>query len=238
MQLNYLNFINIHNTTKEDLAKINYDFNTYFAIFLNNIGCNPYYIRSICNTIFSAMTSDKVYYHTPVHILSIIDFGQKNFIKLENWEILALLFHDVIYRPESKNNEINSIQFMLNLLDGTAIPDKLKNQAAMAIQTTAMHLEESIDPDFNKVLDLDLCGFSFEKVSYETINNCIEKEFTQENTQRYGGISKKDYLKGRKEFLNQLNNKKSIYRTEEFLNRFEKLAKNNVLKSLNELNNI
>lgn len=235
MLLNYTNFFNIHDTTEENVLKINYDFNTTFAKHLYQMECNPYFIRSICNTVFASMTSDKVYYHTPVHILSMLSFADINNIKLENWELLAILFHDVVYRPGSKNNETNSIQLMLALLDGTGISESLKMQSANGILATSMHLEEEFDPDFNKLMDLDMSGFCANEESYNAQNECLKKEFCQPETPKYEGLSLEDYNKGRLEFLSKLKNKKSLYRTELFLNNFEQKAQNNLINSLREI---
>lgn len=235
MLLNYTHFFNFHETSKDNIIKTNYDFNTEFGKLLYDIGCNPYFIRSIYNTVFASMTSDKVYYHTPVHVLSMLSFAEINKIELENWEKLAIFFHDVVYRPGSKNNEINSIQIMLALLDGTDISESLKMQSANAIQATAMHLEEEWEPQFNKLMDLDMSGFCSDSEYFMTQNKCIKKEFCSENLSNYKGVSLNEYTKGRLAFLTKLKNKKSIYRTELFLNNFEQKAQENLINSLREL---
>ena len=237
MLLNYTNFFNIHETDKDNVLKTNYDFNTEFAKFLYEIDCNPYFIRSIYNTVFSSMTSDKVYYHTPVHVLAMLTFAELNNIKLENWEKLAIFFHDVIYRPGSKNNEINSIQFMMSLLDGTGVSESIKIQSANAIQATAMHLEQEWDPEFNNLMDLDMAGFSSDKQYYDIQNDCIKKEFCQPDLKNYKGSSIENFNKGRLSFLTSLKNKKSIYRTELFLNNFEQKAQENLINSIKEFKN-
>jgi predicted metal-dependent HD superfamily phosphohydrolase len=237
MLLNYTNFFNFHECSKEDLIKTSYDFNTNMAVLLNEIGCNPYFIRSIYNTVFSSMTSDKVYYHTPVHILSMLTFADLNNIKLQPWEKLAIFFHDVIYKPGSKNNEINSIQFMMALLDGTGISESIKMQSASAIQATAMHLEQEWEPEFNTLMDLDMSGFSANKDSYNIQNDCIKKEFCQPDLNRYDGVTLENFNKGRISFLTNLKNKKSIYRTDLFLNKFEQKAQENCINSIKELTN-
>jgi predicted metal-dependent HD superfamily phosphohydrolase len=228
MLLDYTNFFDFHSSENEIKMKANYDFNVLTAEFLNSINCNPYYIRSICNALFSSMTSDKCYYHTPIHILSIISNLVKYDIKLQDWEKLSLLFHDAIYRPGSKKNEVNSIQFMLSLLDDTGVSESLKNSAAMGIQVTAMHLEESIDPEYNNIMDLDLLGLSADKKSFDIQNECIKKEFYSETLQRYDGISLDKYNINRKSFFTALKNKKSIYRGDFFIKHFEELAQNNI----------
>lgn len=234
MLMDYTNFFDISDKeNKEKIIKANYDFNTYFGLFLNDIGCNPYYIRSICNTVFASMTSDKSYYHTPVHILSIISFCEKNQIELKNWEKLAILFHDAIYRPESIQNEIQSIQFMFSILNDTGIDENLKTLAGMAIQSTSLHLEEHVDPDHNLLMDLDLSGFSNDKIYFDIQNLCIKKEFCQESLGRYGGVKEKQYNEKRIKFLTALKNKKSLYRTELFLNKFEQKAQENLINSIN-----
>ena len=120
----------------------------------------------------------------------------------------------------------------MTLLDGTGVSESIKMQSANAIQATAMHLEQDWDPDFNKIMDLDMAGFSSDKQYYDIQNNCIKKEFCQPDLKNYKGNSLNDFNKGRLSFLNSLKNKKSIYRTELFLNNFEQKAQENLINSI------
>lgn len=224
----YTNFFNIQlKENTNSFVKLNYDFNVYFGTFLNKINCNPYFIRSICNTVFASMTSDKCYYHNPVHVMNILAHAEKLQIKLEDYEVLAILFHDAIYRPMSKTNEVDSINFMFSVLKNTGISESVKHQAATIIQMTSMHLEDDLDPIANTVLDLDMIAFSVEADQFKLVNDLIKMELVND-LERYDGISSDDYTNGRKEFLTKLLNKKSIYRTMFMQSKFETIARNNI----------
>jgi predicted metal-dependent HD superfamily phosphohydrolase len=242
LQLDYTKILSILGVTKEEKGKGAEDFGQNLAYLLDRNGCDPYYSRSILLTTINAHISDKTIYHTPFHVLSILSFAQKNEISLEDWELLAIFYHDVIYRPTSKRNEVNSIQFMLSLLSDTGISSELLSKAANGIQATAMHLDNDVDPNAEKLLDLDLHTFTYEPEAFGKVNESVKMEFYRENDKNFKGYTKLEYLNGRRSFLNKLNSKKSFFRTPWFKENFENIAKQNLKNEIelteNQLINI
>jgi predicted metal-dependent HD superfamily phosphohydrolase len=173
----------------------------------------------------------KVVYHSPLHFLSILSFAQTNGISLENWELLAIYYHDAIYRPSSKKNEINSIQFMNSLLTDTGVKKEILTKASFGIQATAMHLDTHVDPDCEKILDLDLHGFSFHYEKYIINSENIHDEYINPDP-LFDGITENEFVSGRIKFLNSLLSKGFIFRTEMFKNNWETIAKNNISQEI------
>lgn len=242
LQLDYTKILSIMDVTKEEKGKGAEDFGQNLVNLLNRNGCDMYYARSILLTSINAHISDKTAYHTPYHVLSILSFVQNNSILLEDWELLAIFYHDVIYRPTGKRNEVNSIQFMLSLLSDTGISSELLSKAANGIQATAMHLDNDVDPSTEKILDLDLHTFTYDISSFSKVNEAVKAEFCREDDINFKGYTLKEYLNGRKSFLNKLNSKKSFFRTTWFKENFENIAKQNLLTEIeiveNSLKNI
>jgi predicted metal-dependent HD superfamily phosphohydrolase len=232
---NYQKFFNIHTAGEDDLHILKKDFHKLLEDTLLDIDCDQEYIPSIVNSLYSSMINFRVYYHTPVHVMSIFSFAKEHHIELSRSEKLAIFFHDAIYRPGSKNNERYSIDFMKSLLNETRTNNDVINIASHIIHYTALHLEELISSPGveNLVMDLDMSGFSATPGVFTFQSLMIEKEFHR----GYGSdlFTLEQFLKGRKKFLTALKNKKTIYRTEFFLDKFEKRAQINLSNAIIEV---
>ena len=95
-------------------------------------------------SLFESMSSCRVFYHTPMHIMSIFLFARENSIDISATEELALIFHDAIYRPGSTHSEELSAAFMKSVLTETGIPDSIINNASDMILSTKLHLQETV----------------------------------------------------------------------------------------------
>jgi predicted metal-dependent HD superfamily phosphohydrolase len=237
LQLDYTKILSFLNMTDFQKGKAAEDFGQNLAYLLKRNDCDVYFARSILLTTINAHISDKLAYHTPLHVLSILSFAQNHNIPLEDWELFAIFYHDVIYRANSKRNEVNSIQFMLSLLSDTGISSAILSKAAQGIQATAMHLDEEVEPSAEKLLDLDLHSFSFDKESFSEVNKTIKLEFCRENDANFKGCTLLEYLTGRRAFLNKLNSKKSIFRTSFFKEYFETAARDNLKQEIEIVEN-
>jgi predicted metal-dependent HD superfamily phosphohydrolase len=212
--IDYSPFFNIHDCVNSVPL---HDFTTNLTDLLRDMGCDPYYADSISLSLYHSMFHDKVYYHTPIHILYMLYFAQENKIELQNYEKLAIFFHDAIYRPGSKMNENSSIAFMEALLKETGISGNVMINAGFIIDATSAHLREDsgVDQKAWLVMDLDLAGFAAAPKPYNLQNKMIEMEFCQPKIKNYG-CSLEVFLQGRMAFLKALKQRTSIYRTELF----------------------
>lgn len=229
------NFFNItDNIGSPEYYQIRKDFFFNFRLLMESLHCETYYVNSICTSLFNAMLSEKVYYHTPVHIMSIFDFAEAKMVDVSYSQQLAIFFHDAIYRPGSKFNEENSIKFMKALLAGCGVNGYVIEEAVKYIEATALHLSDNVfDDNIQLVMDLDMSGFS--STTFDTQNAMIELEFCQPNLEHYG-YTVEQFLKGRMDFLQKLNSKKNIYRTEFMVvNKYETLARNNLTRAISNM---
>ena len=85
------------------------------------------------------------------------------------------------------------------------------NEVAHLIDGTARHHEYDVSPFQRTVMDLDLCAFVFD--NQEVIIECLKKE---------SGLGDK-FEEGRNNFLQELIDKKFIFRTKQF-KQFEEKA--------------
>lgn len=213
--LDYQSFLNLNDCSPDQFKIVKSDFVSNLVDLLRDMGCDPYITDSIAYTLFSSMFNDKVYYHTPVHILFMLSYAQENHVPLENWEKLAIFFHDAIYRPGSKFNEQNSVTFMSSLLNGVGISVEDLRYASDAIADTALHLSDNITEMNWRIMDLDLAGFAANPKPFNLQNQLIEMEFCQPNKNNYG-YPVDQFLHGRMTFLTAMKARASLYHTEIF----------------------
>lgn len=216
------NFIDFSYTTNEFKEIIRLDFfNKLFRFFKDDLKIKTNVATSIANCLFFRMNDVQLHYHTPVHILSIFEHAEKNNIPLEIWEKLAIWFHDAIYDIATKapGNEYQSADFMKSLMEPYVDKDLLE-LAYTQIKMTANHLfkNEDLNSLYFKVLDLDLCNFSWSKENFLKAGECVRNE--------YLAINDQDYLKNRNNFFQLLLSKGYIYRTNYFLNVEDKAKEN------------
>jgi predicted metal-dependent HD superfamily phosphohydrolase len=177
--------------------------------------------RAIACSLFERMSDALLYYHTPLHILSIFSFAADHGISLERWEQLAIWFHDAIYIPSAPagQNEAHSAIFMRSLIEGAVEPGLL-HRAQSGIAATALHEQERVDPEFALILDLDLCNFCWDFAGYEAAGQNVAREMIP--------VCGEDaYRQGRRQFLADLRAKGSLYRSDLFRGRFEPAAQRN-----------
>lgn len=201
----------------------------YCLVFTHKIPSLTAYAITRC--VYERMMDASLYYHTPLHILTLFQFAQQNEIELEEWEKLAIWFHDVIYIPGYPLNEWYSAEFMKSMIAPFLDPSIIDN-VWNGIIATSKHLLKStgseLDPKFERLLDLDLCSFSWDKENYDASSDKITEEFLS-----LTGVS--GWKEGRIKFLTDLLAKPSIYRTSFFKEKFEQKARANIEQTLKEL---
>lgn len=238
--INFNTFIDMHSLSVQEFSVIGEKFITDAKEFLVSINVDSAIAESVGKCLFNSMFTNKTYYHTPFHVLSMLYFAEmrKSEFKLENYEKLAIFFHDAIYRPGAKDNEKKSAMFMNSLLSykDFAPLDNILWKATFIIETTAKHLEDNeFLPNYVfNIMDLDLMGFCSSPENFKIQNALIMKEFCQPDVPGYG-CSLKEYYEGRLKFMKALNARKTIYRTKYFQDTFEALARHNIKNEIIEL---
>jgi len=223
----YLNWGDFVYTRKHLLSNFNSiydDFMKRFHEFGKKLGISSENTQTIGNKLFDAMASDRRTYHSPLHILAMFDFAKLHNISIELWEENAIWFHDAIYEFEKGefSNEVNSAFFMKNLMR-TYLTSSDLERSIEAIHETEKHLLENTNPDYNKIMDLDLCSFANPDV-YEATARLLREEFSTSTDEQFE--------KGRRFFIGTLKGKGFIYRSQFFKDNFENIAMENINRTL------
>jgi predicted metal-dependent HD superfamily phosphohydrolase len=149
--------------------------------------------------------------------------------KITDWDtiLLAVFYHDIIYKASSSTNETDSAKLAMQRLSSIGYPaDKIAKCANM-IMATKQH-ELSDDSDTNYVLDADLAILGKSPEDYQKYSEQIRQEYTI-----YAEFM---YNSGRKKALQHFLHMESIYKTEYFSKKYERLARVNISNELEGLN--
>lgn len=146
--------------------------------------------------------------------------------------ITAIWFHDAVYNPWSKNNEVLSAELARLYCHRININH---NSVVAAIKATAYHTkdqkfshDDSIDIDvIHYMLDIDLMGLADPYPKYSETGEYIRQE--------YSHLNNDEFSNGRRSFLTNMIKRKRIFYTEFFYEEYEHKARENMKKELNQL---
>jgi len=219
---------------------------------------HPAAATSIAGSLLHRMSDARLHYHTPVHVLSLFQQLQE-LQRIGVAEIrphadnplfhLALWFHDSVYVPGEKKglNEACSARLMASLLRPFISTSDL-NYVSDLINATADH-DGFVDEQYQFLLDLDICNFAWPEESYNAASEMVMREFTQpykttlledrllceKHKGKLACYTREQFNAGRKHFLQQMLDKPFIYRTKPIRDLWEKRARENLTKSIQEL---
>lgn len=160
--------------------------------------------------------------HRYFHDWNHISFGLNFFENLNKGTLdqkIAWLFHDIVYNPSSKNNELDSSIIAVNTIKKQKDEDIISlNKVSTIILDTKEHIptiEES-----KLVLDIDMAVLGLPE--YDDFLN-----YRILAAQEYAHFGKDAVVSGTKKFIEQTLNKNRIYFSNDFLD-FEYNARKNL----------
>ncbi|MEK6883286.1 MAG: hypothetical protein AABY22_26905 [Nanoarchaeota archaeon] len=175
------------------------------------------------------------YYHNMSHVNHCLgEFeeyisSRSSSLSFEKEIEYTLWFHDVVYNPHSKINELNSAKFF-DEVSTSSLCGPLDHSVVFAlILGTQNHQvgSESLKEAHNIVNDIDYSILGQQqKVYLEYIQN-IRKEYYFVEYQKFSKL--------RKQFLVDLLKHDRIYQTEYFHKKYEKKARANIAKEIDML---
>ena len=139
----------------------------------------------------------------------------------------AILFHDIIYNPKSDKNEEDSANVAYYILNQTAISKNDLNKIIEMIIATK-HNKIYHDININYLLDIDLSVLGYPEKEFLEYEEGIRYE--------YSFVDDYTYRKERIKFLQGMLDRKNIYITDYFRNKYEGNAVRNIIELINRLN--
>ena len=175
--------------------------------------------------IFTKYSEPKRFYHKIEHIEAIVTELKEVKDRIEDWNtvLFSVFYHDIIYKASSNSNEEDSAKLAMQRLSEIKYPAEKIDKCAQLIIATKNH-QFSEDADTNWLTDADVAILGQSPEIYQAYADNIREEYTL-----YPDFL---YNSGRKKALQHFLQMDSIYKTEHFINKYEKQARINIQNEL------
>src|SRR6266851_2848459 len=191
-------------------------------------GCDPEVFRIARRSYDSPWR----FYHTWSHIASCLaQFAEHKFDNPRT-VLLALLYHDAVYVPGDKDNEIRSAELAERMLRfRSSVPESERRSISRMILLTADHhsADHRLTPDEAKLIDIDLSILGQAWPVYREYMQGVRREFCP------GVTSDFKFRIGRRAFLEKLLRQRRIFLTDEMAGRLEVRARFNIGREIDSL---
>ena len=178
--------------------------------------------QKIFNKLIAAYSEKQRAYHTLQHLyecLTLLESIRSDLKDAYSVE-LSLWFHDAIYDPQAKDNEMKSAELFEKYMAqdlSVEIVEKIKRW----IIATQKH-ESTNELDLQFLLDIDLAILAASPERFE--------EYEQQIQLEYAWVESEIYSIKRKEVLAHFYQAEPLYQTEYFQQNFEQRAKQNLIE--------
>jgi predicted metal-dependent HD superfamily phosphohydrolase len=193
---------------------------------MNNWGFGPN--QQTFDALVKAYGERHRHYHTAEHIDACLLNLDRSALQIEHpHEVeLALWFHDAVYNPLSKNNELESANWAESFLsENRATSDAIQRVQALIMAT--VHDAPALTKDASLLIDIDLAILGVQPQAYETFEKAVRKE--------YRFVPAFIYRKKRAEILKQFLSRERIYQNEPFASQLEAQARINLTQAIDKL---
>jgi predicted metal-dependent HD superfamily phosphohydrolase len=200
--------------------------NNYVAHLWNQAGVHDIG-GAVAAQIIHHYTEPHRFYHTLQHILFMLSEFEtvreisRNPLALE----LAILYHDIVYLPESTKNEEGSAEVFSIHAEALNLNPQLVGETKKLILATKFH--SPYDEDSALLIDLDLLILGQSEKTFDEYEVNIRREYAHES----------DYLRSVKRIgvLEKFLARPRIYNTQYFHEQYEDAARNNLTRSIAKL---
>jgi len=173
------------------------------------------------------------HYHNLVHIEAMLALAADYGHLLHDQEAVqaAIWFHDAVYDSRAKDNEARSAALAEQKLAGRVDAGRLGRIAAMILATATHEVPRSDDEDFARdaalMLDMDLAILGAAPETFDAYERAVRQE--------YQWVEEPMWRAGRGAVLKGFLARPHIFHTDEFRQRFEPQARQNLARSLQAL---
>ncbi|MDY6940801.1 MAG: N-methyl-D-aspartate receptor NMDAR2C subunit [Cyanobacteriota bacterium] len=184
--------------------------------------------------LVSAYSQPERHYHTLQHLdecLEKLDWAIAESRDLNsdcfNLIEVALWYHDAIYQPRAKNNEQKSAEWATRFLSESGLnPNDVQLIQSLILATE--HRLTPVEMMHQLMVDIDLSILGAEVDRFQ--------EYDRQIRQEYAWVPRSSYREKRKEVLSFFLSKPRIYATDLFYRKFEKRARKNLKRAIENLN--
>ena len=180
--------------------------------------------QKVFNKLIAAYSEKQRAYHTLQHLyecLVLVDSIRADLIDAHAVE-LALWFHDAVYNPQAKDNELKSAELFEQYLAQDLSIDIVQKIKQWIVATQKHESTNELDLQFLLDIDLAILAASLGRFA----------EYEQQIQQEYAWVDPDIYLIKRKQVLAHFYQTELLYQTEHFQQSLEPRAKGNLRKIL------
>ncbi len=176
--------------------------------------------QKIFNKLIVAYSEKQRAYHTLQHLYECLGLFDTIRADLNDAYAvaLALWFHDAVYDPQAKDNELKSAELFQQYLAQDLSVDIVQKIKRWIVATQKHASTDELDLQFLLDIDLAILAASSERFA----------EYEQQIQQEYAWVDPDVYSIKRKEVLAHFYQIEPLYQTEYFQQNFEQRAKNNL----------
>lgn len=176
--------------------------------------------QKVFNKLIAAYSEKQRAYHTLQHLyecLALLDSIRADLNDADT-VALALWFHDAVYDPQAKDNELKSAELFEQYLAQDLSIDIVQKIKRWIIATQRHEATDELDLQFLLDIDLAILAASSERFA----------EYEQQIQQEYAWVDPDVYSIKRKQVLAHFYQTEPLYQTKYFQQNFEQRAKENL----------
>jgi len=188
------------------------------------------YIAPLWREIRTAYTNTHRHYHNLHHLADLLTQADRFRTEIKDFDTLelAIWYHDIICQCLRKDNEEKSAIFAKYRMEAIQYPREKLVRCYRQINATKTHqLKQADDEDTAWLLDFDLAILGSDWETYNKYLDKIRKEYSIFPTFLY--------QRGRKKVLQLLLERKQLFHTPYYIDRFEETARENLQRELSLL---
>jgi Uncharacterized protein conserved in bacteria len=185
-------------------------------------------VQSLWNELSNAYSGKNRYYHNLSHIENmLLTLNQvKNKISDYDTVLFALYYHDFVYEPTSDKNEEKSADVAGTILSKLNYPcERISNCYTLILATRDHIASGNNDTNYLTDADLSILGQDWD----------LYLQYTKMIRQEYVIYPNEVYNEGRKKVIDFFLKMNQIFKTQYFFEKFERQAKENLIKELTQL---
>lgn len=187
--------------------------------------CSAVPPSSVYELMIQHYTEPQRYYHTLQHLKECLELlSSVQLLKQVAAEIeIALWFHDVIYEPRRRDNEVQSAKLATNVMESLG----LETDVSSNIQQLILATRHDVTPQglaAQILVDVDLAILGASAVRFDEYERQIRKE--------YEWVPEKDFHRERQRILSKFLERPWIFNTTHFQDRLEDRAQENLRRSV------
>jgi predicted metal-dependent HD superfamily phosphohydrolase len=170
-------------------------------------------------------------YHNLGHIADCLREAQTQTLDAESGAILhlALIYHDLVYDVNRKDNELASALIAVEDLIQLGVPTSATDQIFNAVVATA-HQNLVHEPLSQLVCDIDLSTLAVPQAAFQANSEAIRIE--------YQAIPDEVFYPGRKRIMEKFLEREKIYYTSSYQEQCEAKARENIRAHIAELETV